>query len=467
MTLNKSKFRFDEGEINRILAKSETPDSKKIDDILAKARELKGLSLIEAASLLNVSNNEDLKKIFETAHYVKNEIYGKRLVLFAPLYASNFCSNNCLYCGFRSANKSIKRKTLSFDEIRDQTREILRSGHKRILLLTGESAGRSSFDYLLGAIESVYSARDEKNSSIRRINVEIAPLDPEKYRELSTAKIGTYTVFQETYKKDIYEKMHLSGPKADFDKRFAAPGEAFSGGLRDVGIGALFGLSDYRFETLSLLKHAAILENEHGVGPHTISIPRIKFAAGAPAAEKIPARVSDENFKKLTAVIRCALPYVGIILSTREPAALRSELYDLGVSQISAGSRSSVGGYKSGLDSEIGQFSLDDCRSSGEVIEDAIERGFIPSFCTACYRLGRVGADFMDQAKPGLIKLFCQPNALLTLKEYLIDYGDEKTRIAGEKLIERELEEIPDERIKRKTIERLDSLDSGKRDLYF
>lgn len=461
---------IDEAKIHQLLENNQKVDSKQIDDILTKVLELKGLTIEESAVLLNIQDQYHLEKLFHTALQAKQEIYGNRLVLFAPLYVSNFCSNNCLYCGFRADNKEIHRRTLSLDEVREETKSILEQGHKRILMLMGENHQDCSFDYFMDTINAAYSAVDSKGSSIRRINIEIAPLSNEELQKLSKIPIGTYTVFQETYHQDTYKIMHPSGKKADYFWRLNVMDRALANGLHDVGIGALFGLYDYRFDTLGLLQHAKHLDSVFNVGPHTISIPRINAAKNTPMSVNIPHRVSDLDFKKLVAVIRCSVPYTGMILSTRESVATRTELLNLGVSQISAGSRTNPGGYKQAF-AEVeeegdGQFSLNDPRSSGEVIKDVIQQGFIPSFCTGCYRLGRVGQDFMDQAKPGLIKLFCHPNALTTLKEYLVDYADDETKELGESLIQRELNNIPDDKVRNITIENLNRISKGERDLY-
>jgi len=349
--------------------------------------------------------------------------------------------------------------------VRDEARALLEEGHKRALMLMGESERECSFDRFLESIEAAYSARDEKGSSVRRINVEIPPQPPENLRKLSRARIGTYTVFQETYHRKTYEMMHPSGPKSSYLDRLYAMDEALSNGLNDVGIGALFGLYDYRFEVLSLIEHSRHLDSKFGVGPHTISVPRVEPAEGAPLASAPPSGVSDGEMKKIVAVLRCAVPYTGIILSTRETASLRDELFSLGVSQISAGSKTGPGGYSrpgSGT-----QFSLNDTRRTGEVIDSLIMQGYIPSFCTGCYRLGRVGEDFMELAKPGLIKLHCLPNALLTLKEYLQDYAGPEAREKGEALIEKELGSVPDPARREKTRENLKKIEDGERDIYF
>jgi 2-iminoacetate synthase len=463
---------IDDNYVFKLLEQTRNPDSKQIDEILQKALELKGINLTETAALLNVENSEDLEKIFFAAGKIKDEIYGNRLVLFAPLYISNYCSNNCLYCGFRVENKAIERKVLSIDEIKEETKLILDQGHKRILLLMGENHQKCSLDYFIDAIYAIYSVSDSKGSTIRRINVEIAPLSENEFKRFSEIPIGTYTVFQETYHRTTYNKMHPKGKKSDYDWRLYTMDRALSNGMHDVGIGALFGLFDYKFEILSLIIHSQHLDNIYGVGPHTISIPRVKPAQNAPASYNTKYAVNDNDFKKLVAILRIAVPYTGIILSTRESADLRNELFNLGVSQISAGSKTSVGGYKQAFDSPkieqtIGQFTLNDCRSSGEVIFDVIKMGFVPSFCTACYRVGRVGGDFMDLAKPGLIKLHCHPNAIVTLKEYLVDYADEKTKRVGEALIQSELQKIPLLKVRSKTIHFLERIEKGERDLYF
>jgi len=460
---------IDEGLIFDILQNAPIGTKAGVDDILNKALKLKGLELQEIALLLQITDDVQLDNLFKAAYQIKQSIYGNRMVLFAPLYVSNYCSNNCLYCGFRIGNKEIVRRTLTIDEIRQETLEILRQGHKRVLMLMGEEHKNCTFDYFLETINAVYNVKDEKGSYIRRINIEIAPLSVEEFQKLKNVSIGTYTVFQETYHRETYRIMHPSGKKADYNSRIETMDVALSNGLHDVGIGALFGLFDYKFEVLALIMHAKHLDKKFNVGPHTISIPRIYSAKNAPYSKDIPYKVSDKDFKKLVAVLRLAVPYTGMILSTREPTQLRTELFELGISQLSAGSRTNPGGYKQAFSDSAseGQFTLNDTRTSGEVISDLIKRGFIPSFCTACYRLGRVGKDFMDLAKPGLIKLNCHPNGLLTLKEYLMDYADDETRKSGEKLILTELNEIPTESRKHKTIEYLKRIEQGERDLYF
>jgi len=459
---------IDTEKISELIDSNTDVSEDEIATILSKALELKGLELAEVAKLINIDDDKLLMKLFEAASKIKNAIYGNRLVMFAPLYVSNYCSNNCLYCGFRTDNNGMKRKCLSLEEIKEETKIILEQGHKRTLMLMGEEANECDFDYFIDAINAAYSVKDSKGNSIRRINIEIAPLTDEEFKKLTGVKIGTYTVFQETYHKETYAKMHPSGKKSDYLWRLTTMDRALDNGLHDVGIGALFGLYDYRFEVLSLIQHAKHLDKKFGVGPHTISIPRIEYAQNAPAAEKVPYSVSDKDFKKLVAVIRLAVPYTGMILSTRESAKMREELFNLGVSQISAGSKTNPGGYGEALinPEDKDQFSLNDTRSTGEVIKSVVKQGYIPSFCTGCYRLGRVGKDFMELAKPGLIQLHCLPNALTTFKEYLVDYGDKETKVEGEALIAKEIENIPDQKRKELTVSFLKKIDGGERDLY-
>jgi len=455
---------IDEEKIHLLI--NSRPDASDVDSILKKAMELNGLTMEEAAVLINIYDDNQLNMLFDTAIRIKQAIYGKRIVLFAPLYISNYCSNNCLYCGFRTGNRDIQRKCLTIDEVKEETKILLEQGHKRILMLMGEDNTASSLDYFFECVKAAYSVKDSNGNSIRRINIEIAPLAREEFQKLKSLNIGTYAVFQETYHRDTYDKIHPSGKKKDYMWRLTVMDRALESGLHDVGIGALFGLYDYRFDTLGLLNHAEYLDKKYGIGPHTISVPRIEYAENAPCAESIPSPVSDRDFKKIAAVLRCAVPYTGIILSTRESAQMRSELMHIGVSQISAGSKTDPGGYGQ-EDHRSSQFSLNDTRSTGEVIASVIEEGYVPSFCTGCYRRGRTGKDFMDMAKPGLIKNHCQPNALLTLKEYLVDYADEKTRLLGEDLIRKELEAVPDRGRREETGKNLLKIEQGERDIYF
>ncbi len=441
------------------------PDKKKTEEIFSKALELRGLDFDDIVTLASITDPELLHRLYETARKTKEEIYGNRLVLFAPLYISNLCSNDCLYCAFRAANKDLKRRRLSQEEISAETRLLIDEGHKRLLLVAGEAWPPEGFRYILDAIETIYNTKSG-NGEIRRINVNIAPLEDDEFRQLKEAGIGTYQLFQETYHRETYKKMHIRGRKSDYRWRLDAIGRAMAAGIDDVGIGVLFGLHDWRFEILALMQHIHDLEETFGVGPHTISVPRLEPASGSEVAARPPAPVSDEDFKKLVAILRLAVPYTGIIMSTRESPEMRRATFALGVSQISAGSRTNPGGYGEDKD-DASQFSLGDHRSLKEVIADVMELGYIPSFCTGCYRLGRTGEDFMDMAKPGLIKLHCQPNALLTLKEYLIDYGDHELRSLGESLIERETSRIPETARREATIKNLKRIEEGARDLFF
>ncbi|HHU47541.1 MAG TPA: [FeFe] hydrogenase H-cluster radical SAM maturase HydG [Bacteroidales bacterium] len=448
------------------LIEGNIPTSSEVETVLNKARELNGLSLEEVALLLRVVSHEEIQKIMEVAHYVKEAIYGKRLVLFAPVYTGNVCVNNCLYCAFRRDNKSIVRKVLDMSEIEEETRILLREGHKRILLICGESP-RNDIDYICEAIRRVYAIREGKHN-VRRINVELAPMSVEDFRKLKKENIGTYVCFQETYEPELYKVYHPAGsPKADYENRLLVMDRAMEAGISDVGLGVLFGLADYRFEILALMEHANHLERVFGCGPHTISFPRIEHAEGAPLSDNIPHAVSDDDFKKIIAIIRIALPYTGIILSTRENDDMRTELFNYGISQISAGSRTNPGAYSDDAENSGSQFSLGDHRSLEEVISSMIDSGYIPSFCTGCYRNNRVGADFMDLAKPGLIKQYCLPNAMFSFKEYLYDFASEKTREKGLALIEKMLKDIPENNRKTKILDNLSNIEKGNRDLYF
>jgi 2-iminoacetate synthase len=433
---------------------------EKIDSILEKSKKLERLSLEEVSTLLNVENDEDIQKIFETAKWVKNEIYGKRLVLFAPLYISNECFNDCTYCAFRSKNKDLARVSLSQDEIKNETMELLKTGQKRVLLVSGEAHNEKKFEYILESIKSIYSVKHGKNS-IRRLNVNIAPVSDDQFKRLKDAQIGTYQLFQETYHKETYEKVHLTGPKSNYDYRLETIDRVYNAGIDDVGIGVLFGLYDYKFEMLSLMSHIEHLEMKYGMGPHTISVPRIEPATGSSISENPPYPVSDKEFLKIIAILRLAVPYIGLILSTRETEFIRREGISLGISQISAGSRTNPGGY--GENGSLEQFSLGDHRSLDEVVSDICEEGYIPSFCTSCYRLGRTGHDFMDFAKPGEIKQKCLPNALFTLKEFLEDYASIKSKKVGEKTINEGLKEVMD---KDKILRSLEKINNGKRDIF-
>jgi 2-iminoacetate synthase len=444
-------------------------DEGRIRAVLQKARELKGLDMADVAALCQISAPEQIDELFATARSVKEQIYGHRMVLFAPLYISNVCGNECTYCAFRASNKSLPRTALDMAGIKRDTAELIKQGHKRLLMVAGEgySAANGGFRHVLDAIAAVYDVTDA-TGNIRRLNVNLAPLEVDELRLLKEAGIGTYQLFQETYHRETYAAVHLAGKKRDYDWRASALDRAMQAGVDDVGMGVLFGLYDWRFELLSLMQHIRHLEDVFGVGCHTISVPRIEPADGSNLSLAPPAQVSDEDFKKIIAILRLAVPYTGLILSTRESAAIRRECYALGVSQISAGSRTNPGGYSEGEaahEHAAGQFQLGDHRSLEEIVHELSTMGFIPSFCTACYRLGRTGQDFMDLAKPGLIKLKCDPNAVTTFQEYLLDYASETARCDGEKAINCELGGMSDKA--RRTSERmLKRIRDGRRDVY-
>ncbi len=458
---------IDEDKIYLTLNKQREANKSSVSDIIEKSKKLKGLSLEDTAALLQTEDENLIAQMYSAAKEIKEEIYGNRLVMFAPLYISNLCVNNCAYCGFRVDNKEISRKHLDVTQITEETEAILKQGHKRILLVAGEHPDTSSIEYLSAAIKAAYSARDGQ-SMIRRINVNAAPMSVANFAELKKTGIGTFQLFQETYHHDTYKLMHQRGPKANYSWRLDAMDRAQEAGIDDIGIGALLGLYDYKFEVLAMLTHAKHLEQKFNTGPHTISVPRVKPAFNTPLAGKVPYPVSDEEFKKIVAIIRMAVPYTGMILSTRESKELRDEVFQLGISQISAGSHTNPGGYAHGQEEkDAGQFYVTDTRTQLEVIKDVIQKGFMPSFCTACYRVGRTGEDFMKFAKEGDIKEFCQPNSLLTLKEYLLDYADADLRGKGEQLIQSELEKITNKTIKENTIKKLKEIEDGRRDLYF
>ena len=425
---------IDEGAIITALIGGARADAGRVREILAKASEAHGLELAEVAALTTISDPDLLAELFATARAIKEDIYGRRLVLFAPLYISNLCENDCLYCAFRVRNKELKRRALTQDEIRHEVEILVDQGHKRVLLVAGESYPQQGFQYVLDSVASIYEVK-RGNGEIRRVNVNVAPLTLDEFRALKATGIGTYQLFQETYHRETYSKVHLGGRKRDYDWRVTAMDRAQASGIDDVGIGVLFGLFDWRFETLAILQHIQHLEETFGVGPHTISMPRLEPAVGSDIASQPPHPVSDLDFRKIVAILRLAVPYTGMILSTREGPSLRRESFAMGISQISAGSRTNPGGYTDDTVADMEQIQLGDHRTLDEVIRDVAQMGYIPSFCTACYRLGRTGADFMDLAKPGEIKHHCDPNALSTFLEYLEDYGSPETVAEGEQLI--------------------------------
>ncbi|RKD25260.1 iron-only hydrogenase maturation protein HydG [Caminicella sporogenes DSM 14501] len=451
---------INENYIEEILKSAKNYTKEEVIDIIEKSKDCFGITFEEAAVLLQVKEDELLDKMFEAARFIKNKIYGNRIVVFAPLYTSNECTNNCLYCGFRAANKELHRRTLSVEEVINEARAIQNQGHKRILLVCGEDEKKTNINHIVQSVEAIYD-----NCDIRRINVNAAPMTVEDFKKLKAAQIGTYQIFQETYHRETYKKMHPLGLKSDYDWRLTALERAFEAGIDDLGIGVLLGLYDYKFDVLATLIHSDYLDNKYNVGPHTISIPRLRPAHNS-ALKEVPYPVSDMDLKKIVAVYRMAVPYTGIILSTRENKDLRDELLELGVSQISAGSKTNPGGYEE-EDCEATQFETSDERDVDQVLSAVIKQGHLPSFCTACYRAKRTGEAFMELAKDAHIHEFCQPNAILTFKEYLLDYASKETREAGEKMIERELEKILDGKVKVETIKRLERIEKGERDLYF
>lgn len=457
-------FDIDEAPIHTVLASTAPVDKARLRDLLAKARELNGLNTAEIAELVRVDDSDSLAELYETAHFIKDAIYGKRLVIFAPLYVSNYCSNECTYCAFRAGNKELKRRALSQDEIAAETRILIDQGHKRVLLVAGESPSRNSFDAILESIDTIYSTR-HNNGEIRRINVNIAPLTLSEFQRLKSSNIGTYQVFQETYHHATYQQVHVKGSKRDYLWRLNAPGRAMQAGIDDCGIGFLLGLADWRFELLAMMQHIDHLVAEYGVGPHTLSVPRLEPASGSLLASDPPHRVSDEEFQKLVAILRIAVPYTGIIMSTRESPELRRKTLALGVSQISAGSRTNPGGYAANELFDESQFSLGDHRPLDEVIRDVVQMGYVPSFCTGCYRLGRTGQDFMDLAKPGDIRHHCDPNAASTFVEYMTDYASPATQEAGETALTNFIDRMAPTDAER-TRKMVALVRSGKRDVY-
>lgn len=436
-----------------------------IESLIEKAKKRKGLEHREAAVLLDCTIPDLNEEIFHLANEIKNDFYGNRIVMFAPLYLSNYCVNGCVYCPYHAKNKHIPRKKLTQDEIRQEVIALMDMGHKRLALETGEDPVNCPIDYVLESIKTVYSVK-HKNGEIRRVNVNIAATTVENYRKLKEAGIGTYILFQETYNKESYLKLHPTGPKHDYDYHTEAMDRAMEGGIDDVGCGVLFGLELYRYEFTGLLMHAEHLEAVHGVGPHTISVPRIRRADDIdPSA--FDNGIDDDTFAKIVACIRIAVPYTGMIISTRESQATRERVLHLGISQISGGSRTSVGGYAEEEEEDSSQFEVSDRRSLDEVVRWLIGMGYTPSFCTACYREGRTGDRFMSLCKSGQIQNCCLPNALMTLKEYLIDYASAETKKAGDEMILREVETIPNENARRIVKERLELIEKGERDFRF
>lgn len=437
-----------------------------IDEILNKARERKGLNHREASVLLACNVPKKVKEMYDLAEQIKKDFYGNRIVMFAPLYLSNYCVNGCVYCPYHMKNKHIPRKKLTQEEVAKEVIALQDMGHKRLAIEAGEDPVNNPIEYILECIDTIYSIK-HKNGAIRRVNVNIAATTVENYRKLKEAGIGTYILFQETYHKESYEALHPTGPKHDYAYHTEAMDRAMEGGIDDVGLGVLFGLELYRYEYCALLMHAEHLEAVHGVGPHTISVPRIKHADDIdPGA--FDNAISDEIFCKIAALIRIAVPYTGMIISTRESESVREEIIRLGVSQISGGSRTSVGGYcETDRPHDTEQFDVSDQRTLDEVVNWLMRAGYIPSFCTACYREGRTGDRFMSLLKSGQISNCCHPNALMTLKEYLMDYASEDTKRIGEALIESELGNISSDKVRKICSDNLEKIQNGIRDFRF
>ncbi len=434
-----------------------------ISEIIEKAKLRKGLSHREAAVLLDCELEDKNAEIFALAEQIKKDFYGNRIVMFAPLYLSNYCINGCVYCPYHSVNKHIARKKLTQDEIRAEVIALQDMGHKRLALEAGEDPVNNPIEYILESIKTIYSIK-HKNGAIRRVNVNIAATTVENYRKLKEAGIGTYILFQETYHKESYEKLHPYGPKSNYAYHTEAMDRAMEGGIDDVGLGVLFGLELYRYEFAGLLMHAEHLEAVHGVGPHTISVPRI-----CPADDIDPSAfdnsISDDIFEKLVACIRISVPYTGMIVSTRESQRARERVLHLGISQISGGSRTSVGGYaEPEKENDSAQFDVNDNRTLDEVVGWLMELGYIPSFCTACYRAGRTGDRFMSLCKSGQIQNCCHPNALMTLKEYLVDYASPHVKELGDELISKEIHNIPNEKVRELVERHLKDIEEGERD---
>lgn len=461
---------INDGEIKATLkyADENKDNMELIDKIIEKAKLRKGIDHREASVLLACDNEEKLKEIYALAEQIKKDFYGDRIVMFAPLYLSNYCVNGCVYCPYHAKNKHICRKKLTQEEVKQEVIALQDMGHKRLAIESGEDPVNNPIEYILDCIKTIYSIK-HKNGAIRRVNVNIAATTVENYRKLKEAGIGTYILFQETYNKESYEQLHPTGPKHNYAYHTEAMDRAMEGGIDDVGLGVLFGLELYRYELAGILMHAEHLEAVHGVGPHTISVPRIK-AADDIDPDDFDNGIDDETFAKIIAIIRIAVPYTGMIISTRESKSVREKALRLGISQISGGSRTSVGGYVEPEDEDenSAQFDVSDQRTLDEVVKWLMELGYIPSFCTACYREGRTGDRFMALCKSGQIQNCCHPNALMTLKEYLMDYAGDETRKIGDELIKRELEKIPNEKVRKIAKEHIaDIANNNKRDFRF
>jgi 2-iminoacetate synthase len=456
-------------EIEEMLENAK-PEKSRVRAIITKSLGKKRLSMQETAILVNTTDPELVEEIKEGARKLKEQVYGKRIVLFAPLYVGNLCINNCEYCGFRAANKDQKRTTLTRPELVREVEMLEDMGQKRLILVYGEHP-KYNADFIADTVRTVYQVK-KGNGEIRRVNINAAPLDIDGFRKVKESGIGTYQVFQETYHRGAYARYHTGGVKRDYDWRISSLDRAQEAGIDDVGIGALFGLYDWRFEVLGLIRHVNHFEAVFNVGPHTISFPRLKRASNV---EYDPTwEVSDEDFTKMVAILRLAVPYTGLILTAREPAAIRDEILEFGVSQIDGGTKIQMKGYSEqdkeqdkGQDLDAEQFEINDDRSLSEVMDELIENEYLPSFCTACYRTGRTGEHFMEFSVPGFIKRFCTPNAILTLAEYLEDYGRNGIKEKGYRLIRKNMDELDDDQFKVKLEKRLEQVKEGERDLYF
>ncbi|MGM0508661.1 MAG: [FeFe] hydrogenase H-cluster radical SAM maturase HydG [Fusobacteriota bacterium] len=453
--------------LEKLLDEKKKPAQEEFDAVIKKAKKGTRLELEEVAILLNSPGKNRVKKIFETAKDIKERVYGHRVVLFAPLYIGNKCMNNCTYCGFKAENLDTVRKTLTMKEIEEEASALEDEGHKRLIMVYGTHPDYTA-DFIADTVKKVYEVKKGKGE-IRRVNINASPMDVEDYKKVKDAGIGTYQIFQETYHPETYARVHPSGEKSKFKWRLFGLDRAMEAGIDDVGIGALFGLYDWKYEVMGLMQHVIHLEDEFGVGPHTISFPRLNAANGAVRDEKFV--VKDDELKRIIAILRLAVPYTGLILTARENAKLRKECMELGVSQIDAGTKIELKGYskaKEEQDLKKEQFKIGDTRELDETIKELMQDGFTPSFCTACYRLGRTGEHFMEFSKPGFIHKFCTPNAILTMAEYLEDYSSDETKKIGYELIDEELKtaRLSDE-AKKTLSEKLERVKDGKRDLYY
>lgn len=451
--------------INDLINNSKAPTKEEITALLDKAERKEGLNHQDIAKLLHVEDQDLLNRMYAIAGQMKRDIYGNRIVVFAPLYISNYCVNNCTYCGYKFENKFPRRK-LTREEIQQEVITLEKMGHKRLALEVGEDPVNCDIDYVIDAIDAIYTTKNE-NGSIRRINVNVAATTVENYKKLKAANIGTYILFQETYHEPTYKAVHPRSVKGNYEYHLTAFDRAMEAGIDDVGGGVLFGLADYMFEVIALMMHNEHLEEKWGVGFHTISVPRLKKAEGMDLSE-FPNIIDDDIFRKLVAIIRIAVPFTGIILSTRESHEMRKEVLRYGVSQISAGSCTGVGGYKEQemLGKSTNQFSVEDERSPLEVLKELVDDGYIPSYCTACYRQGRTGDRFMQLAKSGSIQHVCGPNAMMTLMEFMLDFGDEEIIKKGEALIQAEIDKIQRDDIKEMVIKNIERIRNGDRDLF-